>query len=54
MEDSDENAFATHSYMEVDAHVSTKNSESIEVYQHGIVAAWNTTTQLHEVIEFVV
>jgi hypothetical protein len=54
MEDFDENAFVTHSHMEVDAHVSTKNSESIEVYQPGVEAAWSTTAQLHEAAELVV
>jgi hypothetical protein len=39
MEDFDENAFTTHSHMEVDAHVSTKSSESIKVYQPGVEAA---------------
>jgi hypothetical protein len=54
MEDFDENAFVTHSHMEVDAHVSTKNSESIEVYQPGVEVAWSTTAQLHEAAELVV
>jgi hypothetical protein len=46
MEDFDENAFATHAHMEMDAQVSTKNSESIEVYQHGVEVAWSTTVEL--------
>jgi hypothetical protein len=54
MEDFDENAFATHAHMEMDAQVSTKNSESIEVYQHGVEVAWSTTVQLHKVVELVV
>jgi hypothetical protein len=39
MKDFDENAFATHSHVEVDAYVKTKNLESIEVYQPGVEAA---------------
>jgi hypothetical protein len=44
METFDENAFATHLYMQVDAHVSAQNLESIKVHQPGIEAAWSTTT----------
>jgi hypothetical protein len=36
MESFDENTFATHLYMQVDAHVSTKNLESIKIHQPGI------------------
>jgi hypothetical protein len=36
MKDFDENAFATHSHVEVDAYVKTKNLKSIEVYQPGV------------------
>jgi hypothetical protein len=39
METFDENAFATHLHMQVDAHVSAKNLESIKVHQPGIEAA---------------
>jgi hypothetical protein len=42
METFDENAFATHLPMQVDAHVSAKNFESIEVRQSGVEAAWST------------
>jgi hypothetical protein len=54
MEDYDDNVFATHSYVEGDAHVSTRNLEGIEVYQLGVEVAWNTTTQLHEAAELVI
>jgi hypothetical protein len=54
METFDENAFATHLHMQVNAHVSTHNVESIKVHQPGIEAAWSTTTQLHEATELVV
>jgi hypothetical protein len=53
METFDENAFAIHLPMQVDAHVSAKNLENIKVYQPGVEAAWNTTTQLHEAVELV-
>jgi hypothetical protein len=43
METFDENAFATHLYMQVDAHVSAKNLKSIKVHQLGVEVAWNTT-----------
>jgi hypothetical protein len=43
METFDENAFATHLHMQVDAHMSTHNLESIKVTQPGIEAAWSTT-----------
>jgi hypothetical protein len=39
----DENAFVTHLHMQVDAHVSAKNLESIKVHQLGVEAAWSTT-----------
>jgi hypothetical protein len=39
METFDENAFATHLHMQVDAHVSAQNLESIKVHQPGIEAA---------------
>jgi hypothetical protein len=54
METFDENAFATHLHMQVDAHVSAKNLESIKVHQPGIEAAWSTTVQLHEATELIV
>jgi hypothetical protein len=54
METFDENAFATHLHMQVDAHVSAKNLESIKIHQPGAEAAWNTTAQLHEAAELVV
>jgi hypothetical protein len=50
----DENAFATHLHMQMDAHVSAQNLESIKVHQLGVEAAWNTTAQLREVAELVV
>jgi hypothetical protein len=54
METFDENAFATHLHMQVDAHVSARNLESIKVHQPGIEAAWNTTAQLRKAAELVV
>jgi hypothetical protein len=36
METFDENAFAIHLHMQVDAHVSAKNLESIKIHQPGI------------------
>jgi hypothetical protein len=54
METFDENTFATHLNMQVDAHVSARNLESIKVHQPGIEAAWSTTTQLREAAELVV
>jgi hypothetical protein len=54
MEMFDENAFATHFHMQVDAHVSTQNLESIKVHQPGIEATWSTTAQLREAAELVV
>jgi hypothetical protein len=54
METFDENAFATHLHMQVDAHVSAKNLESIKVHQPRIEAAWSTTVQLCEAAELVV
>jgi hypothetical protein len=54
METFDENAFATHLYMQVDAHVSAKNLESIKVHQPGVEAVWSTTAQLHKAAELVV
>jgi hypothetical protein len=50
----DENAFVTHLHIQVDAHVSTRNLESIKVHQPGIEAAWSTTSQLRETAELVV
>jgi hypothetical protein len=35
----DENAFATHFHMQVDAHMSAQNLESIKVHQPGIETA---------------
>jgi hypothetical protein len=40
--------------MQVDAHVSAQNLESIKVHQPGIEAAWSTTAQLHEATELVI
>jgi hypothetical protein len=54
METFDENTFATHLHMQVDAHVSAKNLESIKVHQLGVEAAWSTTAQLCEVAELIV
>jgi hypothetical protein len=54
METFDENTFATYLHMQVDAHVSARNLESIKVHQPGIEAAWNTTAQLREAAELVV
>jgi hypothetical protein len=54
METFDENAFATHLHMQVDAHLSTQNLESIKVHQPRIEAAWSTITQLCEAVELVV
>jgi hypothetical protein len=51
METFDENAFATHFHMQVDAHVNAQNLESIKVHQLGIEAAWSTTAQLREAAE---
>jgi hypothetical protein len=50
METFDENAFATHLHIQVDAHVSAQNLESIKIHQLGIEAAWSTVTiaQLRE------
>jgi hypothetical protein len=50
----DENAFATHLHMQVDAHMSAKNLKSIKVHQPGVEAAWSTTAQLREAVELVV
>jgi hypothetical protein len=54
METFDENAFATHLHMQVDAHVSAQNLKSIKVHQPRIEAAWSTTMQLREATELVV
>jgi hypothetical protein len=54
MESFDENAFATYLHMQVDAHMSTKNLESIKVHQPGIEAAWSTTAQLCKATKLVV
>jgi hypothetical protein len=43
METFNENVFATHLHMQVDAHVSAQNLENIKVHQLGIEAAWSTT-----------
>jgi hypothetical protein len=34
--------------------VSTRSLESIEAYQPGVEAAWNTTAQLREAVELVI
>jgi hypothetical protein len=54
METFDENAFATHLHMQVDAQVSVQNLESIKIHQSGIEAVWSTTAQLREAAELVV
>jgi hypothetical protein len=54
METFDEFFFATHLHMQVDAHLSAQNLESIKVHQPGIEAAWSTTAQLCEATELVV
>jgi hypothetical protein len=54
METFDENAFIIHLHMQVDAHVSAKNLESIKVHQPGIEAAWSTTAQLRKAVELIV
>jgi hypothetical protein len=51
METFDENAFATYLHMQVDAHVSAQNVESIKVHQPMIEAAWSTPAQLHKAAE---
>jgi hypothetical protein len=51
-EEFDGNAFATH--VEREALVTAQDSESIKVYQPGVEAAWNTTSQLHEAAELVI
>jgi hypothetical protein len=51
-EDFDGNAFAIH--VEGKAPVTTRDSESIKVYQPGIEAAWSTTSQLREAAELVI
>jgi hypothetical protein len=40
--------------MQVDAHMSTQNLESIKVHQPGIEAAWSTIAQLREAAQLVV
>jgi hypothetical protein len=54
METFDDNVFATHLHMQVDAHVSARSLESIKIHQPGIEAAWSTTAQLREAAELVV
>ena len=54
METFDENAIATHLHMQVDAHVSVQNVESIKVQQLGVGVAWSTTTRLRKAAELVV
>jgi hypothetical protein len=51
-EDIDGNAFATP--VEGEAPVTTRASESIKVYQLGVEAAWNTTSQLREAAGLVI
>jgi hypothetical protein len=46
--------FATNLHIQVDAHVSGRNLESIKVHQPGIEAAWSTTAQLCEAAELVI
>jgi hypothetical protein len=50
----DENVFATHLHMQVDAHMSAQNLESIKIHQPGVEAAWNTNAQLCQAAELVV
>jgi hypothetical protein len=52
MEDFDGNAFATH--VQREALVTTQGLESITVYQPGVKAAWNTTSQLRKAAELVI
>jgi hypothetical protein len=54
IESFDENAFVTHLHMQVDAHVTAQNLESIKVHQPEIKVAWSTTAQLREAAELVV
>jgi hypothetical protein len=54
MEDFDDNVFATHSHVEGDARISTRNLEDIEAYRLGVEAAWSTTTQLREAAELMI
>jgi hypothetical protein len=54
METFDDNAFATCLHMQVDAHVSAQNLESIKIHQPVIEAAWSTTAQLYETAELLV
>jgi hypothetical protein len=51
-EDFDSNAFATH--VEGEVPVTARDSESIKVYQPGVEAVWNTTSQLREAVELVI
>jgi hypothetical protein len=46
------NAFATH--VEGEALVTTRDSESIKVYQPGVEATWSTTSQLREAAELMI
>jgi hypothetical protein len=51
-EDFDGNAFATH--VEGEDPVTAWGLESIKVYQPGVEAAWNTTSQLRDATELVI
>jgi hypothetical protein len=51
-EDFDGNAFATH--VEGEAPVTTRDLESIKVYQPGVEAAWSTPSQLREAAELMI
>jgi hypothetical protein len=51
-EDFDGTAFATH--VQGKDPVTARGSESIKVYQPGVEAAWNTTSQLREAAELVI
>jgi hypothetical protein len=51
-EDFDGTAFATH--VQGEDPVTIRGSENIKVYQPGIEAAWNTTSQLREAAELVI
>jgi hypothetical protein len=51
-EDFNGNAFATH--VEGEDPVTARGLESIKVYQPGVEAAWNTTSQLCEAAKLVI
>jgi hypothetical protein len=51
-EDFDGSAFATH--VEGEDLMTTWGSENIKVYQPGVEAAWNTTSQLRDIVELMI